>query len=44
MAPFIVDKEEEREDSDDETADDEDNHNQSTIHLFAANIKLHDLL
>ena len=44
MAPFMVNKEEERKYGDDETTDDEDNHNKSTIHLFAANIELHDLL
>ena len=34
MAPFIVNKEEEREDSDDETGDNEHNNNQSRVHVL----------
>ena len=33
LTPLVVHEEEEGEDSDDETANDEDHHNQATVHL-----------
>ena len=34
MAPLVVHEEKEGEDGDDETANDEDHHNQATVHVL----------
>ena len=38
MTPFVVDKEEEREDGDDEAGDDEDHDHQAAVHHAAAQL------